>query len=45
VVSAFAVHGSARSDPQEVAAHNAGEQRKASITSKEQISQWRNTKK
>jgi putative FmdB family regulatory protein len=44
VMSAFAVHGPAGSNP-EAAPQTATEQRGASVTTREQINSWRNAKK
>ncbi len=44
VVSSFAVHGPSGPDPAEVRAQKAHEEKLASITPKEQISQWRAAK-
>jgi putative FmdB family regulatory protein len=45
VVSSFALHGPAHVDAKEASAQTAAAQRSASVTSKEQINSWRNTKK
>jgi putative FmdB family regulatory protein len=44
VVSSFAVHGPARSDPGEALAERASAEKRTSITPKEQIDKWRGGK-
>ncbi len=45
VVSSFMAAGPSGPDAGEIAAANAAERRQASVTSKEQINQWRKAKK